>query len=63
MVEESGEKKVKVKREFPCPHCGFMITFEMGKFVLKPGTRAQTKEYVDIKKSDQSKLESEKEEE
>lgn len=60
MVQGVGEKKVKWAREFSCPHCGFQILIETGKIIEKPGIKAQFREYTDIKKSDQTKLESEK---
>jgi len=59
MVEEIGEKRVDFKREFPCPHCGFMVSVEQGKFIVKPGTKTQYKEYVEVRKSEQANLESE----
>jgi len=59
MVKGVGEKKVKFAKEFPCLHCGFLISLEMGRMILKPGTKATVEEYIDIKKSDQTKLESE----
>jgi len=55
MVEDQGEKKVKFSQEFKCPHCGFMITLETGKIILEKGTKAKTKDYTEIKKSEQSK--------
>ena len=60
-MEETGEKRVDFKREFACPHCGFLISLEQGRLVIKPGTKAVTKEYIEVRKSDQTKLESEKE--
>jgi hypothetical protein len=60
-MEETGEKRVNFKREFPCPHCGFLISLESGKLVVRPGTKAETKEYIEIRKSEQTRLESEAE--
>ena len=59
MVETETEKRVDFKREFPCPHCGFLVSVEQGKMVIKPGTKAVTKEYIEVRKSEQTKLESE----
>lgn len=58
MVKGEGEKKVKFAAEIICPHCGFMISVEAGKIVKKPPIKAETEQYVDVKKSSQTKLES-----
>jgi len=62
MVKGIGEKKVKFAGEFECPHCGFMISVEAGKIIKKPAEPAEYEEYVDVKKSTQTKLEMENEE-
>ena len=61
MVKGVGEKKVKFASEFPCPHCGFMISVETGKIIKTPGVKPEYEEYMDVKKSEQTKLESETE--
>ena len=59
MVQKIGEKKVKYANEFPCPHCGFMISLETGKIIKKLPQKGEAEEYVEIRKSEQTKLESE----
>ena len=59
MVKGEGEKKVKFAAEIKCPHCGFMIDVEAGKLIKKPSIRAETETFIDVKKSSQTKLESE----
>lgn len=60
-VKGVGEKKVKFASEFACPHCGFLVSVETGKIIKKQGIKPEYEEYMDIKKSEQTKLESETE--
>ena len=61
MIKGEGLKKVKFAAEVKCPHCGFLLSVEAGKIIKKPSVKAETETYVDVKKSSQTKLESEDE--
>lgn len=53
---EEDNRKIKFSGEIKCPECGTILEVEAGRLVIEEPIKGEYQEFVEVRKSPQSKL-------